>query len=153
MVPTRRFPPPWSVEETPNCFIARDANGQALSYIYYESEPGGVRQQSCSARTRRGGLRSASYYGSAAVTAKSQSQPISPIWIESDLQNRGLINLAKQTAPRRPGTTNKCTGYACVRRIASQLYGPRHGGRFLQLSRCCDLTRSKIQCYAEPSSH
>jgi hypothetical protein len=25
---------------TPNCFIVRDANGQALSYVYYESEPG-----------------------------------------------------------------------------------------------------------------
>jgi hypothetical protein len=25
----RRFPPPWSVEVTPNCFIMRDANGQA----------------------------------------------------------------------------------------------------------------------------
>jgi hypothetical protein len=36
----RRFPPPWSVEVTPNCFIVRDADGQALSYIYYESEPG-----------------------------------------------------------------------------------------------------------------
>ena len=34
------LPPPWSVEVTPNCFIVRDANGQALSYIYYESEPG-----------------------------------------------------------------------------------------------------------------
>ena len=39
-MPQRRFPPPWSVEVTPNCFIVRDANGQALSYIYYESEPG-----------------------------------------------------------------------------------------------------------------
>jgi hypothetical protein len=38
--PKRRFPPPWSAEVTPNCFIVRDANGQALSYIYYESEPG-----------------------------------------------------------------------------------------------------------------
>jgi hypothetical protein len=36
----RRFPPPWTAEVTPNCFIVRDANGQALSYIYYESEPG-----------------------------------------------------------------------------------------------------------------
>jgi hypothetical protein len=36
----RRFPPPWSAELTPNCFIVRDANGQALTYIYYESEPG-----------------------------------------------------------------------------------------------------------------
>ena len=33
-------PPPWTAEVTPNCFIVRDANGQALSYIYYESEPG-----------------------------------------------------------------------------------------------------------------
>jgi hypothetical protein len=37
---TRRFPPPCSAELTPNCFIVRDANGQALNYVYYESEPG-----------------------------------------------------------------------------------------------------------------
>ena len=36
----RRFPPPWSAEVTPNCFIVRDADGQQLAYIYYESEPG-----------------------------------------------------------------------------------------------------------------
>ena len=34
------MPPPWTAEVTPNYFIVRDANGQALSYIYYESEPG-----------------------------------------------------------------------------------------------------------------
>src|SRR6266516_2740949 len=39
-MPERRFPPPWTAEVTPNCFIVRDANGQALSYVYYESEPG-----------------------------------------------------------------------------------------------------------------
>jgi hypothetical protein len=39
-MPQRRFPPPWTAEVTPNCFIVRDANGQALSYIYNESEPG-----------------------------------------------------------------------------------------------------------------
>ena len=32
--PTRRFPPPWSVEETDACFIVCDANGQALAYVY-----------------------------------------------------------------------------------------------------------------------
>jgi hypothetical protein len=26
-VPPRRFPPPWSVEETDACFIVRDKNG------------------------------------------------------------------------------------------------------------------------------
>jgi hypothetical protein len=36
----RRFPPPWRVEETDACFIVRDNNGQALSYVYFESEPG-----------------------------------------------------------------------------------------------------------------
>jgi len=36
----RRFPPPWSAEVTPNCFIVRDADGQQLAYVYYESEPG-----------------------------------------------------------------------------------------------------------------
>ena len=34
------MPAPWSAEVTPNCFIVRHANGQALSYVYYESEPG-----------------------------------------------------------------------------------------------------------------
>jgi hypothetical protein len=27
----RRFPPPWTVEETDACYIVRDANGQALA--------------------------------------------------------------------------------------------------------------------------
>ena len=41
--PARRFPPPWSVEETDACFIVRDANGQALAYVYFEEEPGRAR--------------------------------------------------------------------------------------------------------------
>ena len=42
---SRRFPPPWSVEEPDpkldrRCFVVRDANGQALAYVYFEEEPG-----------------------------------------------------------------------------------------------------------------
>ena len=42
---SRRFPPPWSAEEPDpkldrQCFIVRDANGQALAYVYFEEEPG-----------------------------------------------------------------------------------------------------------------
>jgi hypothetical protein len=40
MSTSRRFPPPWSVEETDACFIVRDANRQALAYVYFEEEPG-----------------------------------------------------------------------------------------------------------------
>jgi hypothetical protein len=35
-----RFPPPWYAEETDAWFIVRDANGQALAYVYFEEEPG-----------------------------------------------------------------------------------------------------------------
>ena len=41
MMTARRFPPPWTVEETPACFIVRDGNKQALAYVYCEDEPGG----------------------------------------------------------------------------------------------------------------
>jgi hypothetical protein len=36
----RRFPPPWTVEETQPCFIVRDHNGQALAFAYFDDEPG-----------------------------------------------------------------------------------------------------------------
>jgi hypothetical protein len=37
---SRRFPPPWTVEETAPCFIVRDHNQQALAFVYCEDEPG-----------------------------------------------------------------------------------------------------------------
>ena len=37
----RRFPPPWDIEEAnASCFIVKDNNGQALAYVYFESDPG-----------------------------------------------------------------------------------------------------------------
>jgi hypothetical protein len=37
----RRFPPPWDIEEHDrSCFIIGDNNGQALAYVYFETEPG-----------------------------------------------------------------------------------------------------------------
>jgi hypothetical protein len=38
--PTRRFPPPRSVDELDACFVVRDDSGQKLSYVYFEDEPG-----------------------------------------------------------------------------------------------------------------
>jgi hypothetical protein len=31
---TRRFPPPWTVEQIPGGYKVRDANGQSLAYVY-----------------------------------------------------------------------------------------------------------------------
>jgi hypothetical protein len=39
-MPERRFPSPWSVEESHACFTVRDANGQQLAYVYFEDESG-----------------------------------------------------------------------------------------------------------------
>ena len=39
-MPSRRFPPPWSVEEQSACFVMRDHNEQALAYVYFEEELG-----------------------------------------------------------------------------------------------------------------
>jgi hypothetical protein len=39
-MPAAAFPPPWSVEEQPACFVVRDHGGQALAYVYFENEPG-----------------------------------------------------------------------------------------------------------------
>jgi hypothetical protein len=39
-VTDRRFTPPWDIEDNGACFIVRDHSGQALSYVYYENEPG-----------------------------------------------------------------------------------------------------------------
>jgi hypothetical protein len=30
----RRFPPPWRADKTPHGYVVRDANGQALAYLY-----------------------------------------------------------------------------------------------------------------------
>ena len=35
--PTRRFPPPWSVEEEKGWFCVRDHNGQQLAYVYFDN--------------------------------------------------------------------------------------------------------------------
>ena len=39
MTSPRRFPSPWSIEEGTESFTVRDANGQALAYLYFEDEP------------------------------------------------------------------------------------------------------------------
>jgi hypothetical protein len=37
--PPRRFPPPWRVDKIPGGHVVRDANGQALAYVYSRADP------------------------------------------------------------------------------------------------------------------
>jgi hypothetical protein len=39
-MPSRRFPPPWSIEDTGAAFVVKDSGGQKLGYFYYEEEAG-----------------------------------------------------------------------------------------------------------------
>ena len=51
-VTPRRFPPPWTVEETDACFIVRDHNGQALAYVYSRMSRAVARRRISSPATR-----------------------------------------------------------------------------------------------------
>jgi hypothetical protein len=38
---SRRFPPPWTIEELNDaCFVVIDSAEQKLAYVYFEEEPG-----------------------------------------------------------------------------------------------------------------
>jgi hypothetical protein len=52
---SRRFPPPWDIEEAnASCFIVKDNNGQALAYVCFERDPG-RRTAACSPATKPAG--------------------------------------------------------------------------------------------------
>jgi hypothetical protein len=84
---SRRFPPPWSIEETDACFIVRDANGQALAYVYFEGELD--RRSAAHLLTRDEARRIAANIGQAAGAAAA-------------LANRGA-QAALQKPQRKPG--------------------------------------------------
>jgi hypothetical protein len=37
--PPRRFPAPWRADKIPGGYVVRDANGQALAYLYSRENP------------------------------------------------------------------------------------------------------------------
>jgi hypothetical protein len=44
MADQRRFPPPWRVDNIPGGYVVRDANGQALAYLYSRDNEDEARQ-------------------------------------------------------------------------------------------------------------
>jgi hypothetical protein len=42
--PPRRFPPPWRADPMPGGYVIRDANGQALAFVYSRDSDAEARQ-------------------------------------------------------------------------------------------------------------
>jgi hypothetical protein len=42
--PSRRFPPPWHADKIPGGYVIRDANGQALAFVYSRENDAEARQ-------------------------------------------------------------------------------------------------------------
>jgi K+/H+ antiporter YhaU regulatory subunit KhtT len=42
--PSRRFPSPWHADKMPGGYVVRDANGQALAYLYSRDNEDEARQ-------------------------------------------------------------------------------------------------------------
>jgi hypothetical protein len=55
MADQRRFPPPWRAEPIPGGYVVRDANGQALAYLYSRDNPTEALQAKMLTKTRRAG--------------------------------------------------------------------------------------------------
>jgi hypothetical protein len=41
---SRRFPPPWRADKIPGGYVVRDANGQAIAYLYCREAEAEARQ-------------------------------------------------------------------------------------------------------------
>jgi hypothetical protein len=76
MPPTRRFPPPWSVDETDACFIVRDGDKQALAYVYFEN--GAWPALKCEAADARRGIPDRGEHCQAAKRATANTERHSP---------------------------------------------------------------------------
>jgi hypothetical protein len=56
----RRFPAPWDADKIPGGYVIRDANKQALAYVYARATSADPRRPRCLPRTRHGALLSTS---------------------------------------------------------------------------------------------
>ena len=88
MAEPRRFPPPWTVEETDACFIVRDHNDQALAYVYFEDEPG--RRAAAKLLTRDEARRIAEHVAGPRVTKQPDWQGLPPLIIAEEYLKRAL---------------------------------------------------------------
>ncbi len=101
-VKRRRFPPPWTVEETQACFVVKDHNGQKLAYVYFEHEPG--RQAAATLLTRDEARRIAANIavscrnrrGNPLISGTSPGRDLKPPYATGALTHRGRRLLANR---------------------------------------------------------
>ena len=104
---TRRFPPPRAAEETDACFIVRDANGQALAYVYFEEELG--RRSAAKLLTRgRGPAHRRQHRQAAGVVdcPRNLIQPAELCWV-SGQEATPPIPAPKFPVPRSPAALRR----------------------------------------------
>jgi hypothetical protein len=53
---SRHFPPPWRAGQIPGGYVVRDANGQALAYLYSRDNEAEARQAKVLTRENRPAL-------------------------------------------------------------------------------------------------
>jgi hypothetical protein len=111
----RRFPPPWDIEEAnASCFIVKDNNGQALAYVYFESDAG--RRTAANLLTRdeaRRGRSKSRNFGQLAGGVPLSFPVLWGVWnstialaradAKKEVAVAGIVNelLARALAPRR----------------------------------------------------
>jgi hypothetical protein len=122
---SRRFPPPWSVEELDACFVVRDHSGQQLAYVYFENEPGRrsaakllTKDEARRAQRISRGCQSLCASLSRFTASGAWLTDVVPVTTGTDWVHRTRLSRAGRPsiAPMlRTGTARVCQVYRCTR--------------------------------------